>query len=308
MYLLADALNKLDDIMTKEFDMVLAKPFVKWAGGKTQLLDKLISSLPKFRSYHEPFVGGGALFFSLFNKGLITEAHLYDYNQDLINAYKIIKEIPTQLIEELKSNIYVNNKEIYYKIRASKPHLSVKNAARFIYLNRTAYNGLYRVNSKGGFNVPFGNYKKLSMPSAGLLLKDSFALKNAELHAGDFADVLSFAKKGDFVYFDPPYQPLSKTSSFTGYTKNSFTMEDQKRLARVFSELDRKGCYVMLSNSSTELIRELYSGYYIEEVLAARAINCKGNSRGKIKEFIVRNWKLQPQQKKLLNKELVERN
>ncbi|MEM3181206.1 MAG: DNA adenine methylase, partial [Candidatus Micrarchaeaceae archaeon] len=217
-----------------EFNMVIAKPFVKWAGGKTQLLDALTKSYPKFNSYHEPFVGGGALFFYLFNKNLISKAHLYDYNQDLINLYKVVKEMPLELIKELKSNIYVNNRDTYYKIRTSRPKDVIKSAARFIYLNRTAYNGLYRVNSKGEFNVPFGNYEKLSLPQPSLLIKDSIALQSAELHNGDFSEVLSFAHKGDLVYFDPPYQPLSKTSSFTSYTSNSFNIEDQMRLAKVF--------------------------------------------------------------------------
>ncbi|MEM0173835.1 MAG: DNA adenine methylase [Sulfolobaceae archaeon] len=289
-----------------EFNMVIAKPFVKWAGGKTQLLDELTKSCPKFNSYHEPFVGGGALFFNLFNKNLISKAHLYDYNQDLINLYKVVKERPLELIKELKSNIYVNNRDTYYKIRASRPKDVIKSAARLIYLNRTAYNGLYRVNSKGEFNVPFGNYKKLSLPQPSLLIKDSIALQSAELHNSDFSEVLSFAHKGDLVYFDPPYQPLSKTSSFTSYTSNSFNIEDQMRLAKVFSELDKMGCYVMLSNSSAKLIKELYSNYYIEEVMATRAINCKPNGRGKIKEFIVRNWEISTEQKKLVNKAISE--
>lgn len=281
------------------FNVVSVRPFVKWVGGKTQLLPALTNSLPKFSRYHEPFVGGGAMFFHLYAKGLIKDAYLYDYNEDLLNLYQVIKTNPLDLINELKSKKYSNTEEAFYNMRSLSPEDVVEKAARFMYLNRTAFNGLYRVNSKGGFNVPFGRYKKLSLPSTALLLKDSEALHNVNLIKGDFSNVLEYAKQGDLVYFDPPYQPVSKTASFTNYTASNFLEPDQERLANIFKKLDKKGCYVMLSNSSTELITSLYSNYHIEEVLASRVINCKPEGRGKIKEFIVRNWEIRKQQKQL---------
>lgn len=279
--------------------VVKAQPFIKWAGGKRQLLKELTTGLPNFRNYHEPFLGGGALFFELFNKGLIKHAHLYDYNDELITAYKAVKDMPFELIKELQKPIYKNDENEYYRIRALKLQSMLERAARLIYLNHTAYNGLYRVNSNGEFNVPFGNYKNPKLFSEEVILADSKALQNAELHSGDFSMVLDYAEEGDLIYFDPPYNPLSVTSNFTSYTSADFSEEDQKRLAKVFGELDKRGCYVMLSNSSTELIRKLYKGYYIRVVYANRAINCKADGRGKVQELIITNWKISQKQLKL---------
>lgn len=267
-----------------------AEPFIKWVGGKRQILKHLVSSLGKFENYHEPFLGGGALFFELYNKNMINKAYLYDYNSELINTYNTVRNDVFDLINELKKPIYKNEKEAFYKIRSLEVNDNIQRAARFIYLNRTAYNGLYRVNSHGKFNAPFGKYNHINLVDQGKLLSDSKALQKAKILSGDFSNVTKYAKKGDLIYFDPPYQPISKTSSFTSYTDKCFTENDQIRLSKIFRELDAKGCKVMLSNSNTKLINELYAGYEIEEVYANRAINSKGTGRGKISELIVRNW------------------
>lgn len=268
-----------------------ARPFIKWAGGKRQILKHLVSSLGKFRNFHEPFLGGGALYFELYNKNMVNKAYLYDYNFELINTYSIVKNDVFSLINELKKPLYKNEKEAFYKIRSLEVNDNILSAARFIYLNRTAYNGLYRVNSHGRFNAPFGKYTHINLVDQEKLLLDSKALQTAELLACDFSEVNKYAKKDDLIYFDPPYQPLSKTSSFTGYTDKCFGENDQIRLAEVFKGLVAKGCNVMLSNSNTKLIHELYANYDIEEVYANRAINSKGSGRGKISELIIRSWK-----------------
>lgn len=282
--------------------MVRAQPFIKWAGGKRQLLKELTADLPTFKAYHEPFVGGGALFFELSNMSLIKEAHLYDYNEELVNAYETVKNNPIELMKELEKPIYKNDEATFYKMRTWKPTDAIQLVARLFYLNRTAFNGLFRVNSKGMFNVPFGKYKNPKLFSRSVVLADNKALKKAKIHAGDFAKVLEYAKEGDLVYFDPPYNPLSTTSSFTSYTSTDFGKADQERLAEVFSKLDKKGCYVILSNSSTDLIKQLYGSYYVDTVYASRAINCKPEGRGKVAELIVRNWKPNQLQKKLTTK------
>ncbi len=268
-----------------------ARPFIKWAGGKRQILKHLTGSLVKFKDYHEPFLGGGSLFFELHNRNLVSRAYLYDYNSDLINTYNVIKSNVTELIVELKKPVYKNEKEAYYDIRSLEVEEAINKAARFIYLNKTAYNGLYRVNSKGKFNTPFGKYNKMKLFDQETLIMDNKALQKAELFASDFTEVLKHARKDDLIYFDPPYQPLSRTSNFTGYTNKSFGENDQIRLAETFKTLVNRRCHVMLSNSKTKLISELYSNFNIEEVYANRAINSKGNGRGKIAELIVRSWK-----------------
>lgn len=277
-----------------------ARPFVKWAGGKRQLLDELTKGLPSFSNYHEPFIGGGALFFRLEAEDKIKKAYLGDSNEELINAYSVIKNEVFELMAELASPDYANNETAYYKIRASRPTPKVKRAARFIYLNKTAFNGLYRVNSKGGFNVPFGRYTNPNILDSGNLLLVHRALQKDELYCGDFTSVLKNAKKGDFVYFDPPYFPISKTSNFTSYTQNSFSEKDQQRLMKTFKELDTRGAYVMLSNSYNDFIADLYAEFEPEVVHANRMINCKGDKRGKIRELIVRNWEPKVAQRKLV--------
>jgi DNA adenine methylase len=217
-------------------------------------------------------------------------AVLIDSNEELINCYDAVKNDPERLIRALGNRRFKNDEEAYRRIRAEGPVEAFEGAARMIYLNKTCFNGLYRVNRKGEFNVPFGRYKNPRIRDEENLRAASIALRSAEILAGDFSECLELAKKGDFVYFDPPYQPLTKTSSFTSYTRSSFNEAEQRRLSEVFRELDRLGCRVMLSNSHTNLVRDLYAGYRLERVLAKRAINCKGTGRGAIREYLVLNF------------------
>jgi DNA adenine methylase len=266
------------------------KPFVKWAGGKRQLIKVLTNNLPpSYNRYIEPFVGGGALLFEV----LPYKAIINDINTELINAYTVIKDDIDALIEDLKK--HKNEEEYYYKIRSLDPEKlsAVERASRFIYLNKTCFNGLYRENSKGKFNVPFGKYKNPKILDEENLRAVSEYLNTAEISILnlDYKEVCKLAKKGDFVYLDPPYYPISKSSSFTKYHKLDFTERDQMELTEVFRELDRKGCYVMLSNSNTKFIRELYKEYEIWEVSANRFINCKGDKREKVNiEVLIKNY------------------
>jgi DNA adenine methylase len=266
------------------------KPFVKWAGGKRQLIKVLTNNLPpSYNRYIEPFVGGGALLFEV----LPYKAIINDINTELINAYTVIKDDIDALIEDLKK--HKNEEEYYYKIRSLDPEKlsAVERASRFIYLNKTCFNGLYRENSKGKFNVPFGKYKNPKILDEENLRAVSEYLNTAEISILnlDYKEVCKLAKKGDFVYLDPPYYPISKSSSFTKYHKLDFTERDQMELTEVFRELDRKGCYVMLSNSNTKFIKELYKEYEIWEVSANRFINCKGDKREKVNvEVLIKNY------------------
>ena len=275
-------------------------PFVKWAGGKSQLLSQFEPYFPaRFRRYIEPFVGGGAVFFHLFRQGRLAgnEVLLVDSLQDLIGCYRVVQAQVEELIAELQRHEPHKHDEAYfYRVRAwdRSPDYARRNeierAARFLFLNRTCYNGLYRVNRRGEFNVPFGRYRNPNICPAGNLRAASSALQGVRLLAGDFTRVLESAAQGDFVYLDPPYDPLSETASFTSYTVEGFRVEDQQRLADLFRELDRRGCRVMLSNSSTGLIRELYAGYRQVEVQAARVISSKADTRGAIPELLVMNY------------------
>lgn len=268
-------------------------PFLKWAGGKGQLLKQFEKFFPeKFNNYCEPFIGGGAVFFHLYNTGRITrnkKATLIDSNEELINCYLVIKKDVNKLIRVLKNKKYVNEHDTFYRIRAEEPKDKIRRAARTIYLNKTCYNGLYRVNSKGKFNAPFGRYKNPQILNEKNLRAVSKALKNVSIKQGSFEKCLNDAKKGDFVYFDPPYHPLSQTSNFTSYTKESFGKEKQTHLSEVFKKLDKKGCKVMLSNSNTKFIKDLYRGVDIETVKAKRAINCRATGRGIIYELLIKN-------------------
>jgi DNA adenine methylase len=267
---------------------IKAKPFIKWAGGKWQLVPLFAAHFPplqKINRYFEPFLGGAAVFFHLQH----PRSFLSDSNSELVELYQTVRDDVENLIEILKG--HRNEETYYYRIRAQNPaSLSpVQRAARFIFLNKTCYNGLYRVNSKMQFNVPFGKYKKPTLCDAEGLRAASLALQYAEIAVSDFEHAVSSAEHGDLVYFDPPYHPISKTSSFTSYTAEKFDDKEQERLARVFRDLDRRGCYVMLSNSDAPLIRELYAGFQIIEVQANRAINCKPEGRGKITELLIKN-------------------
>ena len=271
-----------------------ADPFLKWAGGKGQLLKQYEALFPeKFNNYFEPFVGGGAVFFYLYNTGNLNndkKVILLDSNEELINCYLAIKENVNRLIAVLSGPKFVNKKEIYYKIRAEDPLDKFERAARTIYLNKTCFNGLYRVNSQGKFNVPFGGYRNPLICNTENLRAVNRVLQNVEILCGGFERSLEFVKRGDFIYFDPPYQPLSKTSSFTSYTRDSFGEKDQNSLCFVFKELDKIGCTVMLSNSDTSFIRKLYKDFRIEVVFAKRAINCKASGRGAISELVILNY------------------
>lgn len=272
-----------------------AEPFLKWAGGKGQLLKSFVNFFPdKFNNFIEPFIGGGAVFFYLYSNGFLHEKKsiLIDSNKELINAYKVIKndkELET-IIKALSNGKYLNYEENFYKVRELEPKTQADRAARLIYLNKTCFNGLYRVNSKGKYNVPFGRYKNPMICDTQNLRAVNKALEDVELINGDFTAVLEKAEKGDFVYFDPPYQPVSKTASFTAYTKDSFTEKDQERLAQVYKTLDKRGCKLMLSNSDVKFIRDLYKSFKIATVDAKRMINCKASKRGNVKELVITNY------------------
>ncbi|WP_408626197.1 DNA adenine methylase [Athalassotoga saccharophila] len=259
---------------------------IKWAGGKTQLLDQFDELLPlNFSTYIEPFVGGGALFFHL----LPSDAILIDLNTELINFYTVVRDDVENLIESLK--VHKNQSDYYYKMRDLDPSkLSpLDRASRFLYLNKTSYNGLWRTNKKGIFNVPFGRHKNVRLFDEENIRRVSLALKNIKIISGDFTIALQYAKNGDFIYMDPPYYPLSKTSNFTSYS-GTFNEKDQIRLSECFRELDRIGAFVMLSNSNTDFVRSLYKGYDIRVVRATRRINSKVNGRGTIDEVVIRNF------------------
>lgn len=266
--------------------------FIKWAGGKRQLLEQFKPYFPKhIERYFEVFVGGGAVAFHIIKNHKPKYVFLSDINEELINTYQIIKTDVDNLIIELKKLKELHNKENYYKIRAEDPKLlsPLTRASRFIYLNKTCFNGLYRVNSKGGFNVPIGSYKNPSIVMEDDLKEISKLLQKAEIKVMGFEDIIKITKKGDFIYFDPPYYPL-KTGSFTTYTKGNFLEKEQKQLKEVFKKLDNKGCKVMLSNSDTTFTKNLYKDYKINFVQANRMINCDGNKRGKVNEIVVRNY------------------
>jgi len=267
--------------------------FIKWAGGKKQLLEQFKQFFPqKAERYFEPFVGGGAVAFYIIQKNNLKEIYLSDINEELINCYKMIRDNVEELISQLRFHKESHNKEYYYSLRELSPEIlsKVERASRFIYLNKTCFNGLYRVNSKGKFNVPMGSYKNPSIFQENDLRALSKVLKIAKILKMPFEKVLMYAKEGDFIYFDPPYYPLTKGKNFISYTKDNFSEQDQIRLAQVFKKLDKKGCKVMLSNSDTEFIKNLYKGYNIHMVKANRMINCDAAKRGKINEVVITNY------------------
>lgn len=270
-------------------DAVEAAPFVKWVGGKRGLMPQLERLFPRrFERYFEPFVGGGAVFFHLNPERAI----LSDENAELMHAYRVVRDEPQALIDALAA--LSPDEDTYYRIRGTDPEAlsPVERAARLLYLNRTCYNGLYRVNAKGGFNVPFGRHKNPTICNAEGLMAASRVLAGKTLARRPYMAVLEEAAPGDFVYFDPPYHPLNATSSFTQYTPGSFTARDQADLAEVFSELARRGVKVMLSNSDTPLIRELYDGFIVSEVQAPRMVNRNAAKRGPVTELVIRNYHL----------------
>lgn len=269
-------------------------PFLKWAGGKRQLLPALmerIARLEPFGRYHEPFVGGGALFFELWNRDRITKpAQLSDNNPNLMVAYEGVKWEVEQVIQLLREHERRHCKEYYYEMRAAQPEMRASRAARVIYLNRTCFNGLFRENSRGEFNVPMGRYVNPRICDEANLRAVFRALMKADIATRSFASVAEKAAPGDFVYFDPPYHPVSKTANFTAYQKGGFGEEEQRALAELFRELDAKGVHVLLSNSWTEFICTLYSGFVQEKVSAKRSVNSRADKRGAVWEILVRNF------------------
>ena len=265
------------------------RPFLKWAGGKTQLLPQLEELLPRtINTYFEPFIGGGAFFFHLANKNRFKRAVLNDWNPELVNAYRVVSDFTEELIEQLGQ--FEISKDYFLEIRATDPNdLSpVRRAARTIYLNKTAFNGLYRQNKKGQFNVPWGQYKNPRILNPEVLRACGRVLNHyASLYTGDFSKSTEGAGEGDVVYFDPPYVPLSSTSNFRSYTSDGFTMDDQKRLAEHFKELVNRGAAVIASNSDTPEVHELYEGFERHTVKARRNINSKGGKRGPVNELII---------------------
>ncbi|MCS7248192.1 MAG: DNA adenine methylase [Anaerolineales bacterium] len=271
------------------------RPFLKWAGGKTQLADALLERKPvRFNTYHEPFLGSGAIFFRLYRENQVRDAVLSDMNAELIDTYLAIRDHVAEVIDLLSG--FPHSKEFYYEIRRTDPQkLSLpERAARMIYLNKTGYNGLYRVNQKGQFNVPFGRYQSPKYLDRENLLAVSQALQNVEILCTPFDTIVDRAKPGDWVYFDPPYVPISETANFTAYYPNGFGLRDQERLRDICIALSQNNVHIMVSNSDTAVVRSLYASPYftIDEVLANRAINCKGARRIKVTELVITNYPL----------------
>jgi len=310
-------------IYSKKSQAINAKPFLKWAGGKTQILSELELRLPLhikksgiIDKYVEPFIGGGAFFFLLKRNYQIKKSYLVDVNKELIIGYKVIQKDPLKLIEKLRileDKFLIlpseKRKNLFYEIRTlynnQIPDFDYENynndwserGALLIFLNKTCFNGLFRQNGKGEFNVPYGNYENPNICDEINIIEVSKALKKTEIIQADFEISGKFIKENTFVYLDPPYRPLNKTSSFTSYAKEDFNDNDQKRLADFVKLMSNKGAYLILSNSdpknqNTEdnFFDTLYSDFNIDRVFASRMINCNGNKRGKIKEIIVTNY------------------
>ena len=275
------------------------KPVLKWAGGKRQLLDPILSfverSFPeRIEKYYEPFAGGAAVFFALAGRQKFNHAKLTDMNADLIRVYTELRDNANAVIAELEKLASLErSKETYYlvreKVRAKRPGKDAARAARLIYLNRTGYNGLYRVNSSGEFNVPYGSYKNPRILDQPRLLSAAEALQGVELAVEDFESSCKKAKRGDFVYFDPPYVPVSKTASFAAYHSVAFTSAEHARLAETFARLIKRGVKTLLSNSDTPETRELYREFETHTVIvqATRAINSNATRRGSVPELLV---------------------
>ncbi len=266
-------------------------PFLKWAGGKRQILNDLVELMPKkYNRYYEPFIGGGALFFHI----MPENAYISDINPELINLYEVVKDNVEELIEDLKK--HKNQEDYYYKIRnvdrtsEYEKWSNIQKASRLIYLNKTCFNGLYRMNNKGYFNVPFGFYKNPKIIDKENLRSCSELLQNTEIVLGSFLEIEHNVKEEDFVYFDPPYVPVNQTSSFTKYYKDDFDYDMQFELKELCDRISKKKVNFMLSNSYVDFVTKLYKNYSIKKIEAIRAINCKGNRRGKINESIITNY------------------
>jgi DNA adenine methylase len=268
-------------------------PIVKWVGGKGGLLTQLMPLLPpgvELMRHVEPFVGGGALFF----RRQPERALLCDINQALIDTYQAVRDDVELVIRRLAELAHGHSADSYYQVRdrynSDKSRSRAKRAATFIYLNKTCFNGLHRVNRSGHFNVPLGRYENPRIVDPERLRAASRVLSAVDLRCAHFETLLSSAKPGDFIYFDPPYEPVSRTANFTSYDSDGFSREDQIRLRDVFAELDRRGCKLMLSNSDVPVIRELYGKYRITQVAALRAVSCDARNRGRVSELVIRNY------------------
>jgi DNA adenine methylase len=277
-------------MLSPTLDIVSAHPFLKWAGGKRQLIPQYQCYIPQtFGTYYEPFLGGGAMFFHLLPKIAI----LTDINDELINTYCSVRDDVEGLIKLLSKHQQNHTKSAhnyYYQIREYNPRDKLKRAARFIYLNKTCFNGLYRVNSQGKFNVPMGRYKNPKICDRELLMAVSALLQNTTLEVAPFTKVLDRAIADDFVYFDPPYHPISTTSNFTAYSRYAFNEPEQIQLRNTFKNLAETGVKVMLSNSDCEFIRDIYDEFIIHKISASRAINSHGTKRGKISEVLITSY------------------
>lgn len=274
----------------------LVVPVVKWVGGKRQIIDEIITYVPdSFSTYYEPFLGGGAVLFELQPKKAVVN----DVNEELMNIYEVIKDNADELIEGLKRHKIKNDKAYFYEIRELDRNREqynlltpVERASRIIYLNKTCYNGLFRVNKSGEFNAPFGNYKNPNIVNETTLRAVSAYFNKAKIRftCQDFEDALKWSRKGAFVYLDPPYDPVSETASFTGYDKGGFDRNEQIRLKKTCDKLNKKGIKFLLSNSATDFIMDLYQDYKIEVIQAKRAINSKADRRGNVDEVLVMNF------------------
>ena len=274
-----------------------SKPVVKWAGGKTQLLPEILSRLPQsFGTYHEPFLGGAAVFFGLSPEAATlsdTNAHLIglyqtirDDHEGLSSALRALEDSYNQMSPDEQSEVFYAGRDEFNTVEPS----ALRRSVLFLLLNKAGFNGLYRENAKGHFNVPFGRRRQLAFPSAEHLAACSESLQRATLSVASFDDVASRAKPGDFVYFDPPYVPLTPESSFTAYQAGGFGLAQQEALATLFATLTERGVYGLLSNSHTPLVTDLYEDFTIDVVLARRNINSKGDRRGSVEEVLVRNY------------------
>lgn len=268
-----------------------ASPFIKWAGGKSRLIAQYAEHFPaEFGAYHEPFLGGGAVFFHLAPE----RALLSDINPRLIETYQALADDPEAVMSRLDAHRRRHSEEHYnrsrHRLNAGEGRTAADRAALFIYLNKTCFNGLYRENRRGDFNVPIGSYSNPTLYERENLLAVSTRLAGVTLRQASFDAVLETAQDGDLVYFDPPYFPASATASFTGYAAGGFDVDLQVRLAKVFAELARRGCFVLLSNSDVPAMHELYKGWRLVQVSAARCINSSGAKRGPVGELLVRSW------------------
>ena len=269
------------------------RPFLKWAGGKSNLLKQYEPLFPKWSGdYFEPFIGSGAVFFFLSARQEARKYYLSDLNREIVDAFCAVRDDVEEVIGLLTKHQKLHSKDYFYQVRALVPgNLStLERAARTIYLNKTCFNGLYRVNKKGEFNVPMGNYKKPSILQVETLKTASRALARADLAAGHYSGLVDKAQAGDFIYLDPPYHPLSKTAMFTNYVAEAFDEKDQMELSQVATTLSEKGCLFMESNSNTDFVKDLYKDFKIQEVLARRSINREKSKRGVITELVITNF------------------